>query len=132
MKYVFPAVFTPEENGFSVAFPNLEGCYTCGQSMEETLFLAEDVLCLTLYDYEEAGRPIPKPADVRSLEVGDSGFATLVEADTQEYREYFDNRAVKKTLTIPAWLNKMAEKRGINFSQVLQDSLKERLGLNDR
>lgn len=127
-KYVYPAIFTREaENAYSINFPDFESCYTSAQTLEEGMEMASDVLCLTLYEMEERGETPPAPSDVRSVAVGANDFATLVRCDTVEYRKFFDSKAVKKTLTIPAWLNTMAERAGINFSSVLQNALKTEL-----
>lgn len=127
-KYVYPAIFTREaENAYSINFPDFESCYTSAQTLEEGMEMASDVLCLTLYEMEERGETPPAPSDVRSVAVGANDLATLVRCDTVEYRKFFDSKAVKKTLTIPAWLNTMAERAGINFSSVLQNALKTEL-----
>lgn len=127
-KYVYPAIFTREaESAYSISFPDFESCYTSAQSLEEGMEMAADVLCLTLYEMEERGETPPAPSDVRGVATGANELATLVRCDTVEYRKFFDNKAVKKTLTIPAWLNTMAEKAGINFSAVLQNALKTEL-----
>lgn len=127
-KYVYPAIFTKEDNGqYSIVFPDFEACFTQGDDIQDGLFMANDILCLTLYNMEENGEGIPDPSNPRSIEVNDHEFVTLVSCDTLEYRKFYGNKAVKKTLTIPAWLNTQAEKAGVNFSQVLQDALKERL-----
>lgn len=129
-KYVYPAIFTAEkEGGYSVNFPDLEGCYTQGETIEEALKMAEDVLNLTLYGLEEDGKDITAPTEIRKLELADDEFASLVFCDTVEYRRFFDNRAVKKTLTIPNWLNTMSEKAGINFSATLQKALMQELNI---
>ena len=129
-KYVYPAIFTAEkEGGYSVVFPDLEGCYTQGETIEEALKMAEDVLDLTLYGLEEDGKDIAPPSDIRELKVEDNEFASLVACDTIEYRRFFDNKAVKKTLTIPNWLNTMSEKAGINFSATLQKALMQELNI---
>ena len=127
-KYVYPAIFTPEENGaYSIVFPDLEGCYTCGDTLEDGLEMAADALALVLYGYEKDGRPIPLPSDRNDLKVADGEFVNYVACDTMAYRKRFNNKAIKKTLTIPAWLNEEATAMGINFSQVLQDALKQQL-----
>ena len=130
-KYVYPAVFTKEGEQYSVAFPDIEGCYTCGDSLVEAVSNAQDALCLMLYDMEESGEVIPAPSDALDIEktLGDNEFISLVSCDTLEYRQYFDQKAVKKTLTIPSWLNTLAEREGINFSSVLQAALKRTLGI---
>jgi len=127
-KYIYPAIFTPEENGmYSVIFPDLESCYTQGESLSDAYEMAEDVLCLCLYNLEKEKKDIPQSANMMNIHHDSNSFVSLVSADTIEYRRLYDNKAVKKTLTIPSWLNEMAEKEEINFSQVLQYALKEKL-----
>lgn len=128
-KYVYPAIFTPEESGYSIRFPDFESCYTSAVTLEEGMEMANDVLCLTLYGLEEDGREIPKASSVKEIETTGEEFVSLVACDTIEYRKFYDNRAVKKTLTIPAWLNTMAERQGINFSMTLQAALKHELNI---
>lgn len=121
MKYSYPAIFTPEDGGYSVVFPDLEGCYTCGDDMTDAIYMAEDVLALTLYSYERDKKEIPIPS--HSLPLKDGEFINYIACDTLEYQKRFNNKAVKKTLSIPEWLNEAALSMNINFSQVLQDAL---------
>jgi predicted RNase H-like HicB family nuclease len=127
-RYAYPAVFTREDNGqFSVNFPDLDGCYTCGDDIKDALMMAEDVLAFTLYDYERDGREIPEPSDWAAITVEENEFINFVACDTMEYRKRHNNRAVKKTLTIPEWLNEAASAMGLNFSQVLQEALMKKI-----
>ena len=129
-KYVYPAIFTKEEKDmYSVNFPDLEGCYTCGENLEEALYMAEDVLAFTLYDYERSKSAIPAPSDRESVVLSDGQFVNMVYCDTLAYQKRNNNKAIKKTLSIPEWLNEAATAADINFSQVLQDALKEKLHL---
>ncbi len=128
-KYAYPAVFTAENNSYSVSFPDIDGCLTFGETIPEAIEMAEDALCLMLYDLEEEGSEIPKPSDAKKLKVNTNEFVTMIACDTVEYRKFYDNKAVKKTLTVPNWMNTLAEKAGINFSQVLQEALTQKLGL---
>ena len=128
-KYVYPAVFTEEDSGYSINFPDLPNCFTSGETLGEAIEMAGDVLCLTLYEMEQAGTAIPAPSDLRDVPVGNNEFVNFIPCDTVEYRRFFDNRAVKKTLTVPSWLNDMAERAGINFSATLQSALKQQLHL---
>lgn len=130
MKYVYPAVFTPEDGGFSVNFPDIPQCYTDGDSLAEAIENAEDVLCLRLYDIENANGEIPAPSELNSVDLHDSEFVSMVHCDTLEYRKFYDKKAVKKTLTIPNWLNVMAERADVNFSAVLQEALIQKLELS--
>lgn len=129
-KYAYPAVFAPaQEGGYTVNFPDLEGCFTEGDDMAEALYMAEDVLALTLYGYETDGRKIPVPSSPSSIELGPGEFVNFVACDTLAYRKMYNSKAVKKTLTIPEWLNESANAMGLNFSQVLQEALMAKLNL---
>ena len=128
MKYTYTAVFTPEKKGmFSVNFPDLQGCFTSGKDMADAVYMAQDVLCLTLYDLEQDNKPIPKASSPRDIHIKDGEFTSVVAVDTEFYRHFYENKSVKKTLSIPSWLNERAESANINFSGVLQEALKERL-----
>lgn len=132
MKYVYPAVFTKNGEFYEVNFPDLESCYTQGETLEEAFEMASDILCLTLYNLEEKKAQIPATSDIKSIRTNENEFVSLVSCDTIEYRQFYDNKAVKKTLTIPSWLNTMSEREGINFSAVLQNALKKELRITDR
>ena len=124
MKTIYPAIFHSEDGAYWVEFPDLEGCQTFGDTLAETLANAQEALagyCVTLF---EQGQNVAPPSDIKSLVVPDDCFVTLVEADLIP-----KSKAVKKTLTIPSWLNDMAESRGINFSGTLQKALMEELNL---
>lgn len=129
-KYVYPAVFTPEEGGYSIRFPDLENCFTSAETLEDGMEMANDVLCLTLYGLEQDGKPIPAASAVNDVEHRPEEFVTLVGCDTVAYRRFFDNKAVKKTLSIPSWLNDMAERQGVNFSATLQTALRQELHMD--
>lgn len=128
MKYVYPALFYPEENGqFSVIFPDLGGIATCGNNLEDAISMAADLLCTWILECKKDKEHMPKPSNIREIELdGEGVFANLIVADIEAYTAK-NNKSVKKTLTIPAWLNDIAEKEGVNFSQVLQSALKEKL-----
>ena len=131
--YVFPAVFeTEKEGGYSVYFPDIEGCYTSGKTLEEAMLNAEDVLCLTLYDREESKEPIPEPSSLDAVRANaaEHDFVSFVKCDTLTYRKFYRDKAVKKTLTIPQWLNDLAEANRVNFSKTLQTALANQLGVN--
>lgn len=131
-KYVYPAIFTPEaEGGYSIRFPDIENCFTDADDLTTAMDMAKDALCLMLYEMEQANDPIPAAAsaiDVQGMTSGEE-FVSLIACDTIEYRKFFDNKAVKKTLSIPSWLNDMAERAGINFSGTLQEALKQQLNI---
>lgn len=121
-RYAYPAIFTPEEDGgFSVNFPDVDGCYTEGDNLTDAIYMAEDALALVLYGYEKDGRAIPRPSS--SFDLKDGEFINYIACDTMEYRKMYNNKSVKKTLTIPEWLNEEANSIGLNFSQILQEAL---------
>ncbi len=129
-KYVYPAIFVPEDKGmYSIFFPDIEGCTTCGNDLPHAMEMARDALSLMLYDMEEESEEIPPATPLNDIPTEGGTFATYISADTFEYRKRFHNKAVKKTLTIPEWLNEAAAAAGVNFSQVLQDALKAQLHL---
>jgi len=108
--------------------PDLPGCITCGKDLADAIEMAEDAIAMWLCDAEDNKENIPAPS--KELTVDNPKFINLVVADTEKYRRQNDNRAVKKTLTIPNWLNSKAEKAGINFSQTLQTALKRQLNID--
>lgn len=128
-KYAYPAIFTREGSAYTVDFPDIKGCVTFGNTLPEAMEMAEDALCLMLYDLEENGETIPPASNIKAVQADTEEIVSLVSCDTLEYRKYFDNRAVKKTLTIPNWLNTLSERAGINFSSVLQEALKAQLNI---
>lgn len=125
MKYIYPAVFESDEDKISVTVPDIEGCITFGDNMADAMVMVKDALEMMLVHYEDNNLSIPLASDIRAIK-SDNPVSYIL-ADTDEWRRQFDNRAVKKNLAIPAWLNSKAEKAGVNFSQVLQEALKKLL-----
>ena len=129
-KYVYPAIFTPEESGkYSVFFPDIEGCSTFGNDLSDAIEMAEDSLSLMLYDMEEDNEEIPTPTRLEDVVVEKPSFVNYISVDTLAYRKKFNSKAVKKTLSIPEWLNDASMTAGLNFSQILQDGLKKALNI---
>lgn len=124
-KYYYPAVFTPEKDGYSVVFPDLEGCFTCGDDLHDALCMAQDVLASCLCDMEIDDQVIPTPSYLEDIKTEKNEFVNYITCDTEAYRRLYKKISVKKTLTIPQWLNEAAIVRNVNFSQVLQDALLE-------
>ena len=125
-KYVYPAVFEKEISGYFVNFPDIQPCYTEGKTLEEAVIMAKDVLESRIEIALERNEPLPLPSNIDSLS-GDK--VMLIVADVKNLKS--QTRYVKKTLSIPHWLNVAAEKEHINFSGVLQEALKERLADSD-
>ncbi len=129
MKYAYPAVLYPDNGLIGVKVPDLPGCFTFGGNAAEALLMARDAVEMWLWDAENRREPIP-PASV-SLPVEPGETFTMIAADTDEYRKANETRAIKKTLSIPSWLNYQAEKANAPFSQILQQGLKEYLHIQE-
>lgn len=126
MKLVYPAIFTPYEDGtggYAVEFPDLPGCVTGGDDMAEAVFMAEDAASGYVLTELEDGAAIPKMTAIEEIKVDKGQFVTLVAIDMDAYAAKYGSNAVKKTLTIPAWLNTFVEQNGISCSKVLQEAL---------
>lgn len=132
-KYIFPAIFeTCEEGGYSITFPDLPGCITEGDTLDEALRMAKEALELHLWSMEDDQEIIPKPTAPEDVALNKGAFTVLIEIYMAAIRDEMENKAVKKTLTIPYWLNKVAEEQKINFSQLLQFAIKEKLDIKDK
>lgn len=141
MLSMYPACFFTEEEGYSVIFPDLNWLATQGDTLEEAMEMAVDCLAGYLYSCKMDGDDIPKPSKLSEIdpeavakEIDPEGpaceaFVNMVSVDVEEYARMHFEKSVKKTLTIPAWLNKAALEQNVNFSQVLQEALKTRLNL---
>jgi len=127
MKYVYPILLYPDDGKISVSVPDLPGCHTFGDDLADALIMAKDAIEMWLWSAENNSLDIPKASDSLPLKMGET--TTLIVADTDEYRKANETRAVKKTLSIPAWLNYQAEQANAPFSQVLQEGLKKYLKL---
>jgi len=127
--YIYPAVFEYADDGISISFPDLPGCFSCADTDEEALYMAKDALGLMLCSLEDDNEPIPEPTPLKDIELKGNQRAVLIEVHMPLHRKAVESASVKKTLTIPFWLNKVAEKHHVNFSQVLQDALKDQLGV---
>ena len=124
---VYPAIFTynTKKKGYEVNFIDID-CSTYGKDLKEAYFMAEESLGLyfeNLIEYPDMTE------DVNSIKLKENQFISFIGVDMLEYYKKHSNKAVKKTLTIPEWLNALAESQNVNFSQVLQEALKEKLGL---
>ncbi|MDR1834456.1 MAG: type II toxin-antitoxin system HicB family antitoxin [Fusobacteriaceae bacterium] len=131
MKKYYPAIFhAAEEGGFWVDFPDLDGCFTQGETLEESKNMAFEALNEYLIALQAENAPIPEPSKLETIKVKKDDYVTLIETDTIKYKKEIGTLSVKKTLTIPGWLNSLAKEKKINFSQVFQAALKKELGLN--
>ena len=113
-KLFYPAIFhVADEGGFWITFPDLPECMTQGDNMQEA--------------YEEEKQEIPSPSDINHIKLNSDEYCVIIEFDMLAYKKRTNSKAVKKTLTIPEWLNEEAMTLGINFSQVLQDALMQKI-----
>lgn len=130
-RYIYPAIFDYADDGISIEFPDLPGCLPCAHSDEEAISNAKEAMALHLYSMEKDGDEIPEPTPVSKLSFDKNQAVVLVEVWMPTFREAIENKAVKKNLTIPKWLNDLAEQEKVNFSHVLQSALKQHLGVSE-
>jgi predicted RNase H-like HicB family nuclease len=136
---MYPACFYKEDDGYSVIFPDLNYLATQGDSFEDAMEMAVECLASYLYIAQRDGEDVPAPSSLVNIDpvavakeldpdlpVGEA-IVNLVSVDVAEYAKKHFEKSVKKTLSIPAWLNEAAVAQGVNFSQVLQRALKEQL-----
>ena len=125
--YIFPCVFIYDEDGISIYFPDLDGCVSHGEDEQAAYFNAREALSLHLYGMEQDGDAIPEPSRIQDITLDENEKLLFAEAFMPAFRAKQDNKFVKKTLTIPQWMNIEGERAGVNFSQLLQSSLQEHL-----
>jgi len=125
MQYVYPAVFHSNDDGtFTVIFPDLPGCITEGKSLENALYMAQDAMTVWLEYALDHKEPVPAASPLQSVILEPDEFANLIRAEVR------DNRAVRRTVSIPKWMDDKVSEAGLSLSRVLQDALKERLSIN--
>ena len=123
-KLFYPALFhKAEEGGFWVSFPDIPECLTQGDDMAQAYEMAVEALGLALTCREKEQQPIPSSSDPTAISPEPDSFLAVIEFDMLAYKKRTNSRAVKKTLSIPMWLNTLCEERSINFSKVLQEAL---------
>ena len=126
-KLLYPACFYPceEQEGYTVVVPDLPGCVTQGKSLIDAIGMAVNAASGWVLDEMEDGKPIPPASKIEDVQADErpGGFVNLIVLDMDTYAEKYGEKAVRKNLTIPAWLNTYAEANNVNFSRVLQDAL---------
>ena len=129
MKYLYTAVFTedPESGRIFARVPDLPGCITTGKDMDDAIAQITDAASVWLVAAEDDGELIPGPSSQATMN-RDNATVSLIRIDTIRYRARTDNHAVRKNVSLPAWMARLADRRGINCSQVLQDGLMKKLG----
>ena len=132
-KFCYPAIFHPEEVGYSVDVPDFEkvnfGCSTCGDTFEEACDMAFDAIGLCIDTILEDGTALPEATKPELLSKSDGDFVVPIVVDMQKYYQSVSTKSVKKTLSIPEWLSNMAEKENISLSKLLQKALAAELGV---
>lgn len=131
-RYSFIAVIYTNDDGVSVEFPDLPGCLPCAESIDEAVENAREALGLHLWGMEQDGETIPEPSAIKEIKVEDGGVPMLVDVFMPPFRDKLQNRFVKKTLSLPAWLADLADKDGVNCSKVFQSALIDYLGVNQK
>lgn len=127
MIYMYTATFITEDSYVYARVPDLPGCITSGRSLDEAIDLITDAASVWLVSAEDDGDAIPAPSDQSAIDIPEGATVSLIRIDTIKYRADTDTRAVRKNVSLPAWMATLADKRGINCSQVLQDGLLAKL-----
>ena len=130
MRKAYKIILTPEERGYTVFIPDFESG-TQGKDLADALYMARDAIGLMGITMQDMGKAIPEPGTVK-YEAEAEEIETYVDVDFREYRKKQDNKKVKKTLSIPSWLNEAAENEHINFSRTLEEALISKLGLESK
>ncbi|MED3440290.1 type II toxin-antitoxin system HicB family antitoxin [Bacillus subtilis] len=126
---IYPAVFYYDSDGITVTFPDLKGCVTCGSDEKEAIKMAKEAMGLHLYGMEQDLEEFPEPSKISDIKIESNEMVCLIEVYMNAFRHEYNKSYTKKTLTIPTWIEEIARERRVNFSQVLQDALKEYLGI---
>ncbi len=123
-KFFYPAIFhTADEGGFWISFPDIPECLTQGNTMENAYEMAFDALGLCITDRLENHMDLPTPSTPQSIVLDENEVIVVIELDLLKYKKKHSSKSIKKTLTIPEWLNEEALKYNLNFSQILQKAL---------
>ena len=125
--YEFVAVFNYAKDGISITFPDLPGVFSSAKTTKQAIKNANEVLGLVLYDMELDKEKIPEATPLENIKCNNNEKTVLINVWMPLVRNELDEQTVKKTLTIPQWLNRLAESQNVNFSKLLQTSLKEYL-----
>ena len=129
-KLFYPALFhKSEEGGFWISFPDFPECFTEGDDMKQAYEMTVEALGLALVNRKEEKEEIPDPSDLDKIQ-NEDGTIVIVEFDMLAYQRKHNSKAVKKTLSIPEWLNEEAVSMGVNCSQVLQEALMSKLNIS--
>lgn len=128
-RYSFIAVFNVADDGISIEFPDLPGCLPCADNMDEAIKNAREALGLHLWGMEQDGEEIPTPSSITDIHCTSNEIPAVIDVFMPPFRDKLNNRFVKKTLSLPAWLADLADKDGVNCSKVFQNALMDYLGV---
>jgi predicted RNase H-like HicB family nuclease len=141
MRVVYPVLFYEENDGkYSVFVPDLDNVSTCGDTLDEAMYMAQDLIAGVILDKMEEGSKLPKASDLEQIKYKDledwldnkdwnykSRFKTYIMVDLASFAEKWNKKLVKKTVNIPMWINSMAEELNVNFSKTLEEALLEKI-----
>lgn len=130
-RYIFPSIIKVVEDSYEVSFPDIDNCFTFGYSLEDALDSARDALELCLYDMEQDNIPIPEPSGIKDIKLDENESIAWINVWMVPVRDKMENRSIKKTVTIPKWINDIGIENNLNFSQILQAAIKEKVGIRD-
>ena len=126
-KYFYPAIFSKEGDAYNVKFIDFDNIFTYGIGFNDAYYMAQYALYAMLPEYKDN---LPEPTyDYMKIKVKDNEFITMVELDPIEHEKRISSKTVNTTVTMPEWLKNLADTKGINFSKLLQDSIKKELNL---
>lgn len=133
-RYAFVALLSYDDDGISIEFPDLPGCYPCADKDDTDMALknAKEALGLHLWGMEQDNEPIPTPSKITDLSLTPGQVPVLIEIFMPPVRERINSRFVKKTLSLPAWLASKADEDGVNCSRIFQNALMDYLGIHDK
>jgi predicted RNase H-like HicB family nuclease len=136
VRYAYPAIFTAKEvegrgQVYTVEFPDMPDCITEGESILHAIEMAREALAECILAMQKRREAIPNPTPIEAVS-HKSGFVSIVDLDMLEYKRKTDNRAIRRTVSLPRWLDVMAQDAGVNFSKLIQAALKEELGIQQQ
>ncbi len=133
-RYCYVAIFSYDKDGISIEFPDLPGCYPCADKDDTDMALknAKEALALHIWGMEQDGDEIPQPTTITSLHLESNQIAVLIDVFMPPVRERINNKFVKKTLSLPAWLAAKADEDGVNCSKIFQNALIDYLNIQKK
>lgn len=128
-KYNYPAIFTYEDDTIYIEFPDFENCFTDASNEDEAFFYAQEILELCMYDMDQKRLELPKRKDIQQMKLKSNQVIVLFTVSMKQVRDKVRNEYVKKTLTLPKWLDELGKENKVNFSMLLQNAIIDYLGL---